>query len=241
MPAVIGLTTYNQKNSAGFPIAALMHRYIEAVRQAGGIPVLLPSLLETDELSALLARLDGVLFTGGGDIAPEHYGAAEHPTISGKDTLRDRFELHLARLVFETGKPFLGICRGLQLINVAAGGTLYADLPSQRPGEIVHPRDSATERTFLAHEVELTDDSRLLTISGEKRFFVNSLHHQGIERLAPGLRAVGYAPDGLIEAVEMPGHPFGLAVQWHPEWLTDFAHARNLFAALVAAAEQTGA
>ncbi|MCS7009841.1 MAG: gamma-glutamyl-gamma-aminobutyrate hydrolase family protein [Anaerolineales bacterium] len=238
MPPVIGLTTYDQMNKAGFPIAALMHRYIEAIQWAGGLPVLLPSTLGKDEIDLLLSRLDGVLFTGGGDILPERYGGMEHPTVDGVDSRRDEFEFLLARALFRKEKPFLGICRGLQLINVAAGGTLYTHLPEQRPSEIRHNRDSATERTVLAHAVTLSSESRLAVISGEMHFQVNSLHHQGIDRLAPEWQAVGYASDGLIEAIELPGHPFGLAVQWHPEWLTDFDHARNLFAAFVQAADR---
>ncbi len=240
-PPLIGLTTYNQKNKAGYPISALMHRYIEAVVAAGGTPVLIPTGLGARILRALFDRLDGILFTGGGDVEPRYYGGDAHPEVGGVDQQRDETELELVRLAVQTGKPFLGICRGLQIINVAQGGALYTHVPDQHPGALKHNRDSATEREYLAHGVEVVGESRLASAAGALHFEVNSLHHQGISRLGTGLRPVAYAPDALIEGIELTDHPFGLAVQWHPEWLLNYEHARGLFAAFVhAAARKAG-
>jgi putative glutamine amidotransferase len=235
-PPVIGLTTYNSKNKYGFPIAALMHKYILAVTEAGGAAVLIPSLLNEDLQQALMTKLDGLVFTGGGDLDPASYGAESHPELDEVDTARDELELSLVKRAMETGLPFLGICRGFQTINVALGGSLYTHIAGQHPNAIKHKYDSGTEREVLAHKVLIASDSRLGKVFGETEFLVNSLHHQGVKQAAPGLTLAGFAPDGLLEALEVGNHPFGVAVQWHPEWLTSQAHARRLFQALVEAA-----
>jgi putative glutamine amidotransferase len=134
------------------------------------------------------------------------------------------------------GKPFLGICRGLQVINVALGGSLYEDLLDQHPNALKHNRFPEEARDFLAHSVKIDEDSRLSNILSAEGAEVNSLHHQGIRQLAPQLRATAHAPDGVIEAVEAPAHPFGLAVQWHPEWLQAHLAMRALFEKFVMAA-----
>jgi len=231
---IIGLTTYNDNNQYGFPIAALMHKYVQAASEAGGIPVLIPSGLTEDARRALFNRMDGILFTGGGDISIEHFGGEAHPRIVSMDAERDAVEIALLKAAARGGKPFLGICRGFQVMNVALGGTLYTDLGDQMPGALKHDYDSGTQRQFMAHVVKVKE-SRLAGILGETDFQVNSLHHQGAKVLGAGLQAAAYAPDGLVEAVELSNHPFGFAVQWHPEWLLEFDHARRLFAALVEA------
>jgi putative glutamine amidotransferase len=233
---VIGLTTYNQENKYGFPIAALMHKYIAAIIEAGGAALLIPSGLTGQAYAALLDRMDGILFTGGGDVGPACYNAESHPRVEGVDPERDTVELALIKAVVETGKPFLGICRGLQVINVALGGTLYTHIPGQHPNAVKHNYDSGTEREVLAHEVVIEKGTRLAGVFGETRFPVNSLHHQGVKQMAQVFKAAGYAPDGLLEAAELPEHPFGVAVQWHPEWLTGLSPARRLFRAFVEAA-----
>jgi putative glutamine amidotransferase len=147
--------------------------------------------------------------------------------------------LGLARSAAVDGKPFLGICRGLQVANVALGGTLYTDIPDQVPNALNHNSqhsDIYKERTQLVHPVHIEHDSRVNEILGRPILQVNSLHHQGIKALAASLKAVAYAPDGIIEAIELPGHPFGMAVQWHPEWLMDDESVRRLFKAFVDAA-----
>lgn len=233
---LIGLTTSNQKNQHGYPIAFLMHQYIQAIREAGGAPVLIPSGIDRPSIQTLTARLDGFLFTGGGDIAVAVYGGQSHPRLIDVDPDRDALELDLARLVIESGKPLLGICRGCQLINVALGGSLYTDIADQMPAAIKHAYDSGSERTVLAHPVHLKPDSRLAAVLEETQIQVNSLHHQGVKETPARLRPVGFAPDGLVEALEVADHPFGFAVQWHPEWLIDQPHARRLFRAFILAA-----
>ncbi|RME88973.1 MAG: gamma-glutamyl-gamma-aminobutyrate hydrolase family protein [Anaerolineae bacterium] len=233
---LIGITTMNALRHDGLAAVSLLRRYVIALTEAGATPVLIPSAMPDDGVDALLTRLDGVLFSGGGDIAPEYFGGAPHPRIGGVDPERDALELALLRRVVEDGVPFLGICRGCQLVNVGFGGTLYTHIADQHPGALKHDYYPDSPRDLLVHEVRLKEGSRLAEIVGVEVFRVNSLHHQGIERLGDGLEAVAYAPDGLVEAVEVPGHPFGMAVQWHPEWLTAHATARALFRAFVEAA-----
>ncbi len=217
-------------------MTALGQRYLDALTAAGALAFVLPPSTPADQVPALVERVDGVLFSGGGDLDPATYGGQPHPQVYEVNPARDALELTLAREVVRQRKPFLGICRGIQVLNVALGGTLYEDLADQKPHALVHRRDPRSERTLLAHQVALAPESRLAAILGTTHLPVNSLHHQGIRRLAPGLQAVAHAPDGLIEAVEVPHHPFGLAVQWHPEWLYDTdQRMAALFQAFVAA------
>ena len=234
--ALTGTTCVHPKYE--MEMAALGQRYLDAILHAGGTPLILPPTLPPEEAPALLRRVDGVLLTGGGDIAPERYGGQPHPKVYGVLPQRDALELALAREALAQGKPLFGICRGIQVLNVALGGTLYEDLAEQSPHSLPHRRDPRTERTLLAHEVEVAPNSRLAAIVGASRLAVNSLHHQGIRNLAPGLQATAHAPDGLVEAVEAPHHPFALAVQWHPEWLYDTEpRMAALFHAFVAACQ----
>lgn len=235
---LIGLTTYTGKNEYGNPVISLATHYIRAVLEAGGLPVLIPNLMSEPEWRALYENLDGIVFTGGGDIEPGIFKGAAHPKVGGIDSERDMLELPLARAAAEDGKPFLGICRGLQVVNVALGGTLFTDIADQLPGAIRHDWHEGYPRTHLAHAVRVEEGSRLEQILGELDAQVNSLHHQGIKDLASGLKSVAYSPDGLIEAVELPGHRFGLAVQWHPEWLVEHESARRLFRAFIEAARE---
>lgn len=235
MSPIIGITTNQSTNANGQPTIMLMQSYINAVIQAGGVPVLIPSLIAEDGWEALYSRLDGILFSGGGDIALEFSPGDPHPRIDGVDRARDVVEMNLVRAAAADGKPFLGICRGCQVLNVALGGTLYTHIPDQLPGALDHDYPG-NKRTVLVHEVKLEERTRLAEIHGEPILNVNSLHHQGIKDIAASLRVAGHAPDGLVEAVELPDHPFGLAVQWHPEWLTDQESTRNLFRKFVEAA-----
>ena len=236
---VIGLTTNNDQNKYGFPVSSLAHKYISALIEAGGAPVLIPSGQTVDARQSLFGRLDGLLLTGGGDIAIERYNGEFHPHVESVDPERDALEFALLLAAAESGKPFLGICRGFQVVNVALGGTLYTHIQDQFPGALKHDFDSGSQRQFLAHEVKVEDGSRLAGILNETRFNVNSLHHQGVKDLSPAIRPTAFATDGLVEAVELPGHPFGMAVQWHPEWLTDQPASRRLFRAFVDAASNS--
>ncbi len=237
---LIGLTTNDDFNSAGNPYATVSAHYIAAVIQAGGTPLLIPNQLSEAGRMEIFDRLDGILFTGGGDVATEIFRGVDHPKVDGVDPERDALELPLARAAAQGGKPFLGICRGLQVINVALGGTLYTHIADQHPGAIKHDWHDGFPRNHLAHPVRLEEGSHMAEVCGEPLLQVNSLHHQGIKDLAPGLKAVGFTPDGLIEAIELPEHRFGLAVQFHPEWLTEHESARRLFKAFVEAADRKG-
>jgi putative glutamine amidotransferase len=235
MKPLIGITTNQSTNANGHPTVTLMQAYIHAIMQAGGVPVLIPSMIHEDGWDALYARLDGILFSGGGDIAIQHFAGEPHPRVYDVDPERDAIELNLIHASAADGKPFLGICRGCQLVNVGLGGTLYTHLADQLPGALDHAYPGHL-RTTLVHQVKIEEGTRVAEILGEPILRVNSLHHQGLKDLAPSLRPAAYAPDGLVEAVELPDHPFGIAVQWHPEWLTDQEPTRNLFRKFVEAA-----
>jgi putative glutamine amidotransferase len=235
MPPIIGITTSYSSNSYGQATILLTQAYAQAIMQAGGVPVLIPSLIANDGWDSLYPRLDGILFTGGGDISLDFFKGDPHPRISDVDPQRDTVELNLLHASVADGKPFLGICRGCQLVNVGLGGTLYTHIPDQLPNALDHsyPGDM---RTVLVHEVRIEEGTHIADVLGEPIVNVNSHHHQGLKDIAPSLRVVGHSPDGLVEAVELPDHPFGLAVQWHPEWLTDQQSTRNLFRRFVEAA-----
>jgi putative glutamine amidotransferase len=233
---LIGLTVYLTSSGSGLPNAAINVAYIDAVREAGGVPVLIPNQLREKEWRDLYPRLDGLLFTGGGDIRTELFGGSPHPAVDDIDDERDMLELQLMRYALEDGKPTFGICRGCQVMNVALGGTLYTHIPDQLANAVRHDCSSGFSRDYLAHPVRVEEGSRLAEICKEPVLQVNSLHHQGIKGLAEGLKPVAYAPDGLVEAVELPDHPFALAVQWHPEWLIAQEPVQRLFRAFIAEA-----
>jgi len=235
---LIGITAPRIHNSAGTPMIALNEVYTRAVARAGALPVIIPLGLADETLDALLSRLDGVLFSGGGDVETSRYHGIDHPCVDGVDTDRDRVELLLVEQVARRGVPFLGICRGIQVINVALGGTLYSHIADQHAGAIKHDYSPDYPRDHPAHEVKISAGSRLAGILGVTQVQTNSLHHQGVQQPAPGLQVMAHAPDGVVEAVEYMGHPFGLAVQWHPEWMPDSLPMQALFRAFAAAASQ---
>ncbi len=237
---IIGLTTYRKvaAQSTPIPLYALMPSYVEAISAAGGVPVLIPLGLDETSLQVLLDGLDGLLLTGGGDIAAESYGSDRPELIHDVDTDRDRVELFLAKAAFEQHKPTLAICRGHQMLNVALGGTLYEDVASLMPDARKHDYFGEFPRSHRPHTVTIEPGSKLADVlpSGSD-IEVNSLHHQGIRDLAPVLVPVAYAPDGLIEGVEAPTRPFMVGVQWHPENLIEDDPAMlGLFRSFVAAA-----
>ena len=212
--------------------------YVRSVLAAGGVPVMLSPLMGPSYAARALDGVDGVVLTGGEDMDPAWYHAEPHPKANPPSRERDLFELALFAAARQREVPILGICRGIQVVNVALGGTLWQDLPSERPGEVDHYPDAArSERT---HMVRLQPGSLTASALGATEIRVNSFHHQAIRELAPDLVATGWTEDGLIEAVESaPGRPWLLAVQWHPEEM--HAEVRNpdrgLFRALV---ERTG-
>jgi putative glutamine amidotransferase len=197
---------------AGMTAAILTHDYLVRVREAGGIPVMLPPIGELP--AEILDRVDGLLLSGGEDIDPERYFAPPSPKLGTVDPLRDALELSLAAEAVRRGMPVLAICRGLQVLNVALGGTLIQDLPSECPSDTQHRQEApSTEGT---HPVSLSPGTRLAGIAGTAQLVVNSFHHQAAKDVAPNLQAVAHAADGVIEAVE-GREGFVLGVQWHPE------------------------
>jgi putative glutamine amidotransferase len=240
---LIGVLTYRNQNLLGFTQFSASEAYTSSLVNAGAIPLLIPLGQPQANLDTLLSHLDGVLFTGGGDIAPEQYGGSPNPLVSDVDSDRDRLEIELVPQIIKIGKPFLGICRGLQVINVALGGSLYEDINAQHPDSLEHQCFPTYPREHLAHSVHLETDSHLADILKADEVQVNSLHHQGIRRLARDLRPTAFAPDGIIEAFELPSYPYGLAVQWHPENLQAHQAMRDLFRSFVLSAqnEKTGA
>jgi len=233
--SLIGITACHVTTNQGLPAVRILSAYVTAVINAGGAPILIPPDLDEDSWRTLLARLDGVLFSGGADIGLEHFDGEPHPAIVVESD-RDAIELPLLRAAVEADKPLLGICRGLQVMNVALGGTLFTHILDQLPGALQHDQAKGRERSFLAHPAQVEAGTRLADILGAAQVQVNSLHHQGIKDLAPGLIPAAYAPDGLIEGIELPGHRFALAVQWHPEWLTEHEEMMRLFRRFVEAA-----
>jgi putative glutamine amidotransferase len=209
------------------PFVGHRKTYIDAVVAAGGVPLMIPLVDDEEILRALYERIDGLLLSGGGDIAPRHYGEEPHPELGKVDELRDRVELPLARWAAADGKPILGICRGAQLINVALGGTLYQDIPSQLTTELAHNGSYANENwAHMAHDLRLDPQSHLAQLCGTTTLPINSLHHQSIKTVAPGLHPVGWAPDGVVEAVEGDNGHFLIGVQCHPEALQATADQR---------------
>ncbi len=233
---IIGVTTYRFNNKHGYPHYGISVAYMQALIHAGAHPLAIPLGIPPSDLETLIAHLDGVLFSGGGDIHPQLYKGDNHPKVSEVDDERDRLEIALFQAIWERGKPFLGICRGMQLINVALGGNLYEDILDQHPHAMRHQYAKNHPRDYLAHEVEIQPDTQLREVLGVERIKVNSLHHQGVRQLAGQLRCSAVATDGIIEAFEAQEHPFGLAVQWHPENLQAYAPMRALFQAFVRAA-----
>ena len=227
----------------GRPINVQTDSYINAVLQAGGLPILIPVQIQGELLETLFRQVDGLIFSGGGDIDPTLYG--ETPQLDNLNEIqpaRDTLEIKLMQLATQAGKPFFAICRGIQVMNVANGGSLWQDVARQKPQAIRHDyfHGDAQPRDYLAHEVTLEPSSLLGKILETDRLPVNSLHHQGVKRAAPPLRAVGYAADGLVEVLEARDHPFGLGVQWHPEELVaNQETARKMFAAFVEAARSS--
>jgi putative glutamine amidotransferase len=225
---LIGITTYGRDEANHFTLPA---QYVEAVERAGGVPVLVaPTGIRPEEW---LQILDGIILAGGGDIGPELYGGAPHEAVYMVDVERDRSELSLAGAVATSRLPTLGICRGTQLLGVAMGGSLLSHIPDVIGEKILHrlPPREPTE-----HEVAVDADSGLAGLLGKTRFSAASWHHQALDRVPADFRVVAHAPDGVIEAIEMPSHPWLYGVQWHPE-LT--AHRdveqQQLFDALVQA------
>jgi putative glutamine amidotransferase len=234
MRPLIGITLDDEHERPG--VHVLRDDYVRSVEQAGAIPMIVPPSTP-DHAGDILDRLDGLLLSGGVDIDPALFGQAPHPDLRRVDRRRDDLELALTREALERDLPVLAICRGIQVLNVACGGTLVQHLPSVVPGSERHDRPEP--RTGRVHGVDVQPATRLHQILGADTFPVNSFHHQAVDDLGQGLRKVATCTeDGVVEGVEMPGRRFVVGVQWHPETFWD---ADDSFQALFDAhAEATG-
>lgn len=248
---IIGITTQNLQVLDGIPPAlppswVMSERFIRAAAEAGGLPWLIPLVVEEGDeglgvIREIYERLDGILVPGGADPDPSSYGASRAERCEKSDLPRDRVELALLRWARSDGKPALGLCRGLQMMNLAAGGTLWQDLESERAGSDKHDwfPNQGYARDRLTHPVRMVPGTRLAEILEEPEPMVNSMHHQAIRDVAEGLVVSATAPDGVIEAIEDPTHPFWIGVQWHPEELfLSLRRARRLFEAFVDSARE---
>jgi putative glutamine amidotransferase len=235
----IGITSWHRSDPDRLERwMAIRNTYTDAVQAAGGLPIILP-IADDDPgtIAEYLTAVDGLLFSGGEDVAPAYYGEARDERCQEPDPERDLFEIHLARAVLAGRVPTLGICRGLQVLNVAAGGTLYQDIAC-RPGTRTYHAAPLAERRSLVHRVRLVAGSTLQGIMGVGEADVTSTHHQFVKEVAAGFRvAAESVEDGIVEGIECPDHAFLVAVQWHPERLChERAEHHALFRALVKAA-----
>lgn len=214
----------------------LRARYVRAIEDLGGVPVILPLAEDRADRRRLLKNLDGLLFTGSGpDLAPSLYGERQRYKFRVMSRRRADFELDVARMAAASGLPVLGICGGMQALNVAFGGSLIQDIDGELDSPLLHRQKAPAME--LSHAVDIAPRSLLRRILGRSRIRVNSSHHQSVNRVAPPLVASAVASDGVIEAIESPTHRFLLGVQWHPEFLYDrYALHRRLFQALLKAA-----
>ena len=249
-PLIAVTTTQNPGGSHNLPQVQLNAAYIAAVQDAGGVPVLVSPAHDEAGIRDLIAVSHGLVLTGGEDVDPARYGQSPHPAAGAPNQPRDSMEVLALQAALERGVPILAICRGMQLLNVAMGGTLVQDLPSQRPGGVIHEQEAPIGHRW--HGARVLPGSALHEIFGTEDLFINSFHHQGVDRLAPGLRATVWAEDGLVEGVEATEHAWVRGVQWHPErheaesprdrrdpdgrLLHAFVHAAAAFAAGEAAA-----
>lgn len=189
---------------------------LESIYRAGGLPVILPDLKDEKALEEFLERIDGLVLSGGADVSPESYGRKDYDPKWPGDKVRDSYEIALIRGAEKAKKPILGVCRGMQVLNVAFGGTLFQDITSEKTGSLVHRDWGIYEQNV--HEVRVEKGSWLEKIYGKAVLKVNTIHHQGVRELAKGFRAVAFAPDGIVEAIEHEGGRWIRGVQWHPEW-----------------------
>ena len=231
MPPLIAITAPLRADAGGTRVR-LNVGYSRAVEHAGGVPALVPPLAHAADAAHLMDAMDALLLTGGEDVDPARYGAPRHPTVTDVSAERDATELALVHAARERGKPLLAICRGIQLVNVAFGGTLVQDIATERPGALAH--DHGEHRaTARVHEVRVEPGSRLAQALGAGTLTVNSFHHQAADRVAEPFALVASAPDGIVEGLEWRGDGWwALAVQWHPEEL-DGRWEAGLFRAFV--------
>lgn len=194
--------------------------YMDGIRRAGAVPMILPLVCDQADLRQIKSMCSGYLFTGGHDVDPSLYGEEKSGLCGPACMERDRLEQNVFRMAWEDHKAVLGICRGLQLINVLMGGTLFQDLPSEFQGTCCIEHHMKPPYSRVCHQVELVQDGPLCKLLGRNSMGVNSYHHQGIKKLAPGLKATAVAEDGLVEGIYAPDREYIQAVQWHPEFMS---------------------
>lgn len=235
MHPIIGIPCYAaERADTSRPLYGNNQSYVQAVLRAGGAPLLIPPA-ETSVYAAIAERLDGLLLSGGGDVDPRTYGEEPLPACGAPEIERDGAEMFFTRWALERRVPLLGICRGIQILNVVRGGSLYQDIPSQYDKPLRH-NCAGEQRNYIAHAIQIDPDSQFAAIVGQTTAGVNSFHHQAVKALGDGVRVVATAEDGIVEAAEMPDYPFVITVQWHPEAMDDDDPiTTRLFAAFVAA------
>ena len=217
---VIAVSATADTRLGGAHRVRLNSSYVTALESAGLIPIVIPPLASPEQVRAILERVDGVLLTGGEDVDPALYGQDRNEKCGEPNKARDETEIALSLAARELGKPLLAICRGPQVLNVAFGGTLIQDIPSEFPGSLDHNADR--ERASRVHEVSIEPESLTAKAIGATKVSVNSLHHQSVRDVAPGFKVTATAPDGIVEAIEWAGDDWwAMAVQWHPEEMND--------------------
>jgi putative glutamine amidotransferase len=237
---VVGITGRTERSARppNLPLFATPQPYVQAVGLGGGAPIVVPPHLQEAQLRAVFEHIDALILSGGGDLLPALFGEEDSGLLWFVDERRDRAELALARWALKEDLPLLAICRGVQVLNVAAGGTLIQDIPTHVPGALTHSTVAGRPVAAFAHTVEVAAGSRLAGLVGAGELGVNSAHHQAVKAVGGGLVVTARAPDGIIEGLEAPDHPFCVGVQWHPEAMVErHPVMRRLFEGLVEAAQ----
>ncbi len=241
---LIGITAYNYiKPTSGWRYDVCYGKNAVAVENAGGLPVLIPSMVSLETLRGIYERLDGVMLPGGGDVNPTRYNDEAETDIKLYEISdeRDEMEISMTQWAIEDDLPVLGICRGIQVMNVALGGSLVQDIPARIKTDLRHTIKSPQEepRSLLLHDVAVSEGSLLASVLGETKVTVNSIHHQALRNVAPNATISAVAPDGIVEGIELPDKNFVLGVQWHPEdMVEDDTRMQNLFNSFVEASRR---
>jgi len=230
---VIIVAGHLETHSKSSPIYGAKQAYLQAILLAGGLPLVVAPHLPTEDLQALIGLGDGFLLCGGGDVEPFRYGGERCARLAGLEPRRDEFELQLLSLILEADKPLLAICRGVQVLNVALGGTLICDIANDLPQASKHDYFPGFKRDLVVHDVNIEPNTLLAEMLGVNKVGTNSLHHQALSKVGEGLVVSARADDKVIEGVEMPSKRFVLGVQWHPECMPESPQMQHLFEAFI--------
>lgn len=238
MKPLIGISLRTNREIPLFTRYCVVDTFISPIELAGGAPVAIPLKLSEASLRSIYEKMDGLFLPGGVDIHPRHYGEEVAEYCGEIDEDRDFMELTMTRWALSEKKPILAICRGIQLLNVAAGGNLYQDMASQIE-RCSHPKDVLENRSNLAHDIQLDPDSRTAQALGQTSLRVNSLHHQAVKKIGPGLKVTGRAADGVVEVLESAADQYVVGLQFHPEWLLEIDHRfLNIFSQFITACQK---